>query len=296
LFNSTRDGHAAWLALIEHYEGDAQRDRVKDAAYTAISQARYFGDRKKFSFETYVTIHQEAFEDLEQYGQQIPADKRVRDLLQGIKDPKANAAKETVLANATLRNDFLAAVSHLATSLQLQGSISDSNIRNVSGLQTGKGRGKAGRGRGRGHNIYLGNYMLEQWAALSSDDKRRVREGREKSSQEQQSAKRNISNVTVEDDATSALTMGTATQAAGAAVPQAGASQATDTSTAGQSMSRRQRINAPSTTTRKNSHDQNVSKVQAYNLMYYAQAIVSLTPTPTPRSLGQILLSLNILI
>jgi hypothetical protein len=26
-------------------------------------------------------------------------DKRVRDLLQGIKDPKANAAKETILAN-----------------------------------------------------------------------------------------------------------------------------------------------------------------------------------------------------
>jgi len=99
-FNSARNGRAAWLALITHYEGDAQKDRVKDAAYTAIAQAKYFGDRKKFSFETYVTVHQEAFEDLEQYGQHIPADKRVRDLLQGIKDPKANAAKETVLATA----------------------------------------------------------------------------------------------------------------------------------------------------------------------------------------------------
>jgi len=116
-FNSARDGRAAWLALITHYKGDAQKDRVKDAAYAAIAQAKYFRDRKKLSFETYVTIHQEAYEDLEQYGQQIPADKRVRDLLQGIKDPKANAAKETVLATATLRNEFSAAVSHLATSL-----------------------------------------------------------------------------------------------------------------------------------------------------------------------------------
>jgi hypothetical protein len=38
---------------------------VKDAAYAAINQARYFGDKKQFSFETYVTIHQEAYEDLE---------------------------------------------------------------------------------------------------------------------------------------------------------------------------------------------------------------------------------------
>jgi len=176
----------------------------------------------------------------------------VRDLLQGIKDPKANAAKETVLANAALRNDFSAAVSHLATSLQLQGSISELSNRNVSGLQTGKGKGKGGRGtrsgrggrggrgRGRGRNIYLGSYTPDQWAALSTEDKKRVREGREKSAQEQQSAnaKHNISSVTVDDDVASALTMGTATMAAGATVAQMVASpQAADTSTAGQSMS-----------------------------------------------------------
>ena len=47
------------------FVGDAERDRVKDAAYAAINQASYFGDKKQFSFETYVTIHQEAYEDLE---------------------------------------------------------------------------------------------------------------------------------------------------------------------------------------------------------------------------------------
>lgn len=151
----------------------------------------------------------------------------MRDLLQGIKDPKANAAKETVLANAALRNDFSAAVSHLATSLQLQGT------------RSGRG-GRGGRGRGRGRNIYLGSYTPDQWAALSTEDKKRVREGREKSAQEQQSAnaKHNISSVTVDDDVASALTMGTATMAAGATVAQMVASpQAADTSTAGQSMS-----------------------------------------------------------
>jgi hypothetical protein len=29
-FNSSRNGQATWLALVNHYEGDAQKDRVKD--------------------------------------------------------------------------------------------------------------------------------------------------------------------------------------------------------------------------------------------------------------------------
>jgi hypothetical protein len=168
-YNASRNGWAAWLVLLEHYEGDAQRDRVKDAAYAAIAQAHYLGDRKHFSFESYVTMHQDAYEDLEQYGQFISADKRVRDLLQGIKDTRANEAKETILANNHLRNNFNAAIMHLATSLQLQVSMSDGNNRNVSGLQAGRGnsqrqgrgrgRGRSsGRGHGRGRNIYLGSY------------------------------------------------------------------------------------------------------------------------------------------
>ena len=51
--NVLRDGRQVWLS-----EGEAQRDRVKDNAYAAIASARYYGERKKFTFETYVTIHQ----------------------------------------------------------------------------------------------------------------------------------------------------------------------------------------------------------------------------------------------
>jgi hypothetical protein len=71
---------------------------VKDAAYAAIANVKYHREKKRFSFETYITIHQEAYEDLEQYGELISQDKRVRDLLAGIKDSMAKAAKETVLA------------------------------------------------------------------------------------------------------------------------------------------------------------------------------------------------------
>jgi hypothetical protein len=60
----------------------------------------------------------------------------------------------------------------------------------------GRGRGGrlqgGGRGRGRGHNIYFGSYSPEQWKKLSSEEKKRVIEGRQKSSDQisQQDASR----------------------------------------------------------------------------------------------------------
>jgi hypothetical protein len=77
-FNTTRDGRQAWLVLVNHFEGDARRNRIKDAAYAAIAAACYYDDKKRFTFETYVTIHQDAYAGLEQYGEVILEEKRVR--------------------------------------------------------------------------------------------------------------------------------------------------------------------------------------------------------------------------
>jgi hypothetical protein len=191
-YNNTRNGRQAWISLVNHFEGDAQRDRVKDHAYSSIAAAKYYGNRKKFSFETSVTIHQDAYADLEQYGEVISEEKRVRDLLVGIKDnsPAANAAKSTILATPNLRTSFANAVAHLATTLQLNQSYQDS--RNISGVNTanegrGNGRGR-GRGRGRsghGRNIYLGSYSPDALRKLPSEDKKRVIDGRLKSAQQQ---------------------------------------------------------------------------------------------------------------
>jgi hypothetical protein len=65
-------------------------------------------------FETYITIHQDAYADLEQYGEVISEEKHVRDLLTNIKDnsPAANAAKGTILATPALRTNFSNAVAH----------------------------------------------------------------------------------------------------------------------------------------------------------------------------------------
>jgi hypothetical protein len=148
--NATRDGRAAWLPLVAHYKGDAQCDRVKDNAYAAIAAAKYHGERKKFSFETYVMIHQESYANLIQYEEVISEEKCVRDLLQGIKDNSAAAiaAKGTILATPTLRNNFSNTVAHLATTLQL--SLSVNGAQNVSSSSTNNRGGKGGRTSNRG--------------------------------------------------------------------------------------------------------------------------------------------------
>ncbi len=197
-FNHTRNGRASWQVLVNHFEGDAQKDRVKDQAYAAIAVAKYYGDPKKFTFETYMTIHQDAFADLSQYGKIISEEKRVCDLLQGIKNNSAaaNAAKGTILATRTLRNSFDNAVAHLATMLQLNMSMNDTRNISATGTQNNQGRGGqggrhynrggrgGGRGRGHGRNLYLGSYTPEQWRKLSKEDKQKVYEGRTKSAEQ----------------------------------------------------------------------------------------------------------------
>ena len=167
-YNTLQNGRRAWLALVAYFKGDVQRDCVKDHAYLSIVTAKYHGEKKHFSFETYVTIHQEAFEDLEQYGEHVSEEKHGRDLLKGIKDPSTIAAKEAILANRKiLCSNFTYTVTHLATSLQLNMSIKDNrnigsvtsgrNIRGRGGCN-GRGRGRDGNNRGRGRggqNIYM---------------------------------------------------------------------------------------------------------------------------------------------
>jgi hypothetical protein len=190
-YNATRNGRQAWLALVNHFKRDAQRDRVKDHAYAAIAAAKYYSEKKHFTFETYVTIHQDAYADLKQYGEVMSEEKRVRDLLANIKDNSAaaNAAKGTILATSTLRNNFSNAVAHLSMTLQLGQALQEN--RNISSTTTGKGNnrgghgGRGGRGRGKGKNIYLGSYSPDQWRKFSAKDKKKVYEGRQKSAESQ---------------------------------------------------------------------------------------------------------------
>jgi protein-tyrosine phosphatase len=66
----------------------------------------------ELSFDTYVNIHHEAYQDLQQNDEIIPEDKCVRDLLTGIKDQSLNVAKQIIMAIQELRSEFATAVLH----------------------------------------------------------------------------------------------------------------------------------------------------------------------------------------
>jgi len=77
---------------------------------------------------------------LRQNDEIIPEDKRVRDLLTGIKDQFLNAAKQIIMAFPDLRGDFAATDSHLAATIQMNAALTPDN-QNISGVNSGRGEG-----------------------------------------------------------------------------------------------------------------------------------------------------------
>ncbi len=123
-------------------------------------------------------------------------------------------------------------MAHIATILQMNAAITPDN-RNVLDVNTNHGRdnaqggrgqgrggrsGYGGRGRKRGRNIYLGTYSPAQWHALSAENKKNITaKGRKWSAEQSQLSasgmqiSKVLTNQQQDQDAQSAVTMGTAT-------------------------------------------------------------------------------------
>ncbi len=70
-YDRISDGHAAWMALIGHFEGESFRNRNVEDAYSALERIHYEGERKGFNFEKFVEKHNEAFLELSRYGEPV---------------------------------------------------------------------------------------------------------------------------------------------------------------------------------------------------------------------------------
>jgi len=218
----------------------------------------------------------------------------VRDLLTNIKDNSttANATKGTILATPNLCTNFSNAVTHLATTLQLGQSQDTRNISSSYSLNTTSGRGGRGRGhgrgrargcggRGRGRNIYLGSYSPDEWHKLSSEDKKKVIEGRTKSAAQSQGriggASRNVAAIGADTDnvtigaTTIQINMDNAVLQGALKGSAAISEKRTNTEAAGSQMSRR-RINKVVSSIC--SKQRNVSKV-AYQRHYNHESTIT---------------------
>jgi len=120
------------------------------------SKAICKGYSRNFDFTAYVTIHQQAHQDLTRLGKPVPKNKKVRDFLNGITDPQCMNIKLGVLSNHTYMNDFLHAVNFCASAIALLIK-NTSDHRQISDLNYNVNRGRRGRGSGR-RDAYRGGY------------------------------------------------------------------------------------------------------------------------------------------
>jgi hypothetical protein len=75
------------LTLRWQCEGTLAVQSRKAAAYAKIATARYNGQRRTFTFDNYVEIHQGARNTLLDLNEPVPETKKVTDFLAGITDP-----------------------------------------------------------------------------------------------------------------------------------------------------------------------------------------------------------------
>ena len=83
-YDRVKDGRNAILALKRQCEGTSAVQTRKSLAYAKISSARYNGQKRGFTFDTYVQIHPSAHNTLAELNEPVPETKKVTDFLAAV--------------------------------------------------------------------------------------------------------------------------------------------------------------------------------------------------------------------
>jgi hypothetical protein len=213
-FEKQMSGRMAFSEILKHYLGEHHQSVIKMAAEKTLADSYFAGERRTFTFEMFAALHKQAHRDMEQYGEPLSEDAKVRKFLHGIRAPYLNTAKEVVFSNPALRLNFDDAVcfnqrsaNDNATSHRAEAQVSV-----VASVKPKNKRGdkkKAARptyaprpasrgappGSGLGGVIVDKIYSQEDWAEMTLDERSQVRTIRARS-RAQGGGTRNISAVT----------------------------------------------------------------------------------------------------
>ncbi len=170
-FDKLKDGRRAVLALKAQAEGTSAKLTRKQAAYASIASSAYLGPRKGFTFESYVTLHQSAHNELLDLDEPVSESKKVTDFLKGIRDPNLNTGKSIVLGDPGKLGDFEECQQYLSTVVQNMTAQTKSERQVSSAMTDG---GNRGGGSSLVDRVKGGAYSDEQFRSLSSEDKKRV--------------------------------------------------------------------------------------------------------------------------
>jgi len=151
-FGRHQNGRAAYHALKTHYFGDSFTTRAVTKADAIIENLYWDGRAKNYPVEKFFEQLNKAYTDLDENIEPITEAKKLRRLLQSIRDPCLDAAKNSIMLSEAHKENLEASMSHLVQSLDMIKTTTVSTP-NISTTQThgGRGQGRGGRG-GRGRS------------------------------------------------------------------------------------------------------------------------------------------------
>ena len=168
-FARGKDGRKAWKSLSKHYLGSGPISTEKQKAYAAIKAAKYTGESARFTFETYVSTLQNAYETLAEFDEPVAEAKKVQDFLDGIQvtNTYVSAAVANVTTNNDMKENFTAASDYVATTVQNhKGTLSK---RRISKLERKKRQEKKKKPK-----LEAKNYSRAEWDKFSQEDKDKI--------------------------------------------------------------------------------------------------------------------------
>jgi hypothetical protein len=152
----------------------------------------YDGKARNMTFEKFCERLNKAFVDLDQNGEAYTEAKKVRRLLQAVRDPTLDAAKNFIIGSPHIHT-LPEAMTHMSNILDMK-RVSQKANRSIAAAtikekKKGKdgGKGKFGKGGGGGKGGEKGkksaydpsnpgkSYPPPAWATLSEDEKKKVR-------------------------------------------------------------------------------------------------------------------------
>jgi hypothetical protein len=182
----TQNGRDAYMILFEHFLGPNNVGNMSSEAETKLTSTLYNGEKKRFTWETYVRIHTEqhsVLNGLKDYGYAgIDDSSKVRHLIKEIKTTELDVCKAQVMASPSLRDDFAATVELYSTFIkQLKVENPQLNVSEVSFAG-----GKAGKNSyGKRHSTGISNvsnanvddrfFHKHEYNALAPDQKNTLR-------------------------------------------------------------------------------------------------------------------------
>jgi hypothetical protein len=167
-YDRTKNGRGAVLALRHQCEGTSAIQTWKAAAYAKIASARYSGQKRQFSFDNYVEMHQEAHNTLADLDEPVPETKKVTDFLAGITDARLSNAKDLILGDAQKLQDFELCQQYLKT-LVYNKTTQEKHERQISVRHTGEGTQKS-------EEVTDRTYSQEEWSKLTPGEREKVKE------------------------------------------------------------------------------------------------------------------------